>query len=117
MRWEPKRMRSSYRRVTRRRVTRLWFVGLLVTVVACFPTRVLAVLSVPFLIAITPDGSRAYVTDYYSHSIAVIDTATNTVRATVPLGDQPYGIVITPHQPGWNPRLCGKSGIRLRLGN
>ncbi len=51
-------------------------------------------------IAITPDGTRAYVTQSKEStnggSVAVIDTATNTVGAsTIPVGDGPMGIAIT----------------------
>ncbi len=46
-------------------------------------------------VAITPDGSRAYVTSG-TNNISVIDTATNTVAATVPAGTSSNGIAITP---------------------
>jgi YVTN family beta-propeller protein len=39
--------------------------------------------------------TRAYVTNFSSNSVSVIDTATNTVVATIPVGD-PYGVAITP---------------------
>ena len=38
----------------------------------------------------------AYVTNYQSHSVSVIDTATNAVIATVPVGSSPGGVAITP---------------------
>ena len=38
----------------------------------------------------------AYVTDNGSNSVSVIDTATNTVMATVPVGNNPVGVAITP---------------------
>src|SRR6266403_849943 len=51
-----------------------------------------AVGSGPFAVAITPDGTRAYVT---GGPVSVIDTASNTVVATV--GDpNAYGVAITP---------------------
>jgi YVTN family beta-propeller protein len=60
----------------------------------------------PESIAISPDGTRAYVPFFFNHGfgafgggLAVIDTATNTVSATsIPLGFQivPEGIAITP---------------------
>jgi YVTN family beta-propeller protein len=37
----------------------------------------------------------AYVTSYYSNTVSVIDTATNTVVATIPVGN-PLGVAITP---------------------
>src|SRR5207253_2081625 len=45
--------------------------------------------------AITPDGTRAYV-DAGSSTVSVIDTATNTVVATIPVGADPSGVAITP---------------------
>jgi YVTN family beta-propeller protein len=50
----------------------------------------------PSTVAITPDGSHAYVTNYNSNSVSVIDTATNTVTATVGVGEHPNGVAITP---------------------
>src|SRR5438270_468762 len=39
----------------------------------------------------------AYVTDANSNTVSVIDTATNTVVATVPVGVTPGGVAITPN--------------------
>jgi YVTN family beta-propeller protein len=55
----------------------------------------------PLQVAITPDGNRAYVTNYYSYTVSVIDTnpsdtAYNTVVGTIPVGYLPVGIAITP---------------------
>jgi YVTN family beta-propeller protein len=48
-------------------------------------------------VAITPDGTRAYVTiSFPNNFVSVIDTATNTVVATIPVGVAPNGIAITP---------------------
>jgi YVTN family beta-propeller protein len=47
-------------------------------------------------VAITPDGSRAYITNAGSMSMSVIDTATNTVTATVVVGVNSLGIAISP---------------------
>ena len=46
--------------------------------------------------AITPDGTKAYVVNGNSGTVSVIDTATNTVGATVTVGTAPYGVAITP---------------------
>src|SRR5437870_480462 len=40
--------------------------------------------------------TRAYVTNSISNSVSVIDTATNTVVATIPVGFEPVGVAITP---------------------
>jgi len=56
----------------------------------------------PIGIAVTPDGTRVYVTkagdpfDVASGTVAVIDTATNTVVATIPVGILPEAVAITP---------------------
>ena len=53
-----------------------------------------------FLLSISPGETqaqtRAYVTNSQDNTVSVIDTATNTVVATVPVGTNPYGIAITP---------------------
>ena len=46
-------------------------------------------------VAVTPDGKHAYVTNG-SVTVSVIDTATNTVVATVPVGSFPFGVAVTP---------------------
>lgn len=50
----------------------------------------------PIKVAITPDGSLAYVTNLGSNNVSVINTSTNTVLATIPVGSEPYGIVASP---------------------
>jgi YVTN family beta-propeller protein len=51
----------------------------------------------PFAIAITPDGSRAYVTNFEDNNVSVINTATNQpVGNPIPVGEAPEGIAITP---------------------
>src|SRR5262249_47856752 len=47
-------------------------------------------------LAITPDGTRAYVTILSPGTVSVIDTATNTIVATVPVGFGAFGVAITP---------------------
>jgi cysteine-rich repeat protein/YVTN family beta-propeller protein len=50
----------------------------------------------PSRIAVTPDGTKAYVTSGSGTDVSVIDTATNTVSATVNVGKGVTGIAITP---------------------
>ncbi len=50
----------------------------------------------PVAVAITPDGTRAYVANSQSSSVSVIDTSSNTVVATVRVGNSPAGVAITP---------------------
>ncbi len=52
--------------------------------------------SSPADVAVTRDGSRAYVTNVGSNNVSVIDTATNTVIATVAVGSPPLFVAITP---------------------
>ena len=41
-------------------------------------------------------AGKAYVTNANANTVSVIDTATNTVSATVAVGSVPFGIAITP---------------------
>src|SRR4029077_17311696 len=66
--------------------------------------RVVAVIPVqiqPLAVAMTPNGSFAYVTNsgwmFGSNSVSVIDTASNTVVTTIPVGSFPVGVAITPN--------------------
>jgi YVTN family beta-propeller protein len=47
-------------------------------------------------IAVTPDGKHVYVARSDSNDVAVIDPASATVEATVPVGFRPLGVAITP---------------------
>ncbi|MGW2698772.1 YncE family protein [Streptomyces sp. NPDC001340] len=70
-------------------LVRTWVAGL----------AVLAGLAVPLAVA-TPaaaqTGTFTYVTNFGSDSVSVIDTGTNTVTATVPVGDGPFDVAVTP---------------------
>lgn len=46
--------------------------------------------------AVTPDGSRVYVTCQGTSLVAVLDTSTRTLVATIRTGPAPSGIAITP---------------------
>jgi len=49
-------------------------------------------------VAVTPDGTRVYVTNFELGLVSVISTATNTVLRTIPMpeGTRPMRIAITP---------------------
>lgn len=48
-------------------------------------------------LAITPDGTKAFVTSgKRANNVSVIDTASNTVVAEIPVGQNPLGVAITP---------------------
>ncbi len=51
--------------------------------------------SQPYGIAVTPDGTRAYVANC-GGDVWVINTSSNTVAAKVVVGGCPYGVAITP---------------------
>jgi YVTN family beta-propeller protein len=48
-------------------------------------------------VARDPDGTRAYVTNGNDNTVSVIDTASNTVVATVAVGACSRGVAITPN--------------------
>jgi large repetitive protein len=50
----------------------------------------------PFGVAVSPDRSRVYVTDYDSGKVSVIDTATKTVTATIAVGANPQAVAFSP---------------------
>jgi YVTN family beta-propeller protein len=50
----------------------------------------------PVQIAITSDNATAYVTNYDSGNISVIDLATNQVTNTISVGVRPVGIALSP---------------------
>jgi len=63
------------------------------------PPRVAAVIPVgrqPFDIAITPDGTHAFVANFKSKSLSVIDLATNKVVQTVKVGRSPVDLSMDP---------------------
>jgi len=49
----------------------------------------------PLAVAITSDGTRAYVPDAGSNTVSVIDIATNTLVANIPVNGG-TGVAITP---------------------
>ncbi|MCP1505341.1 YVTN family beta-propeller protein [Pseudomonas marginalis] len=59
----------------------------------------------PHHIALSADGARAYVTNYTSHTVSVINTRTNTVIDTISGFSNPYRLAIHP------------DGARLFVGN
>ncbi len=60
------------------------------------PDNTVGVGNHPTEVAVSPDGTRAYVTNADSKSVSVIDTATNTVVATVGVGNHPTAVTVSP---------------------
>jgi YVTN family beta-propeller protein len=50
-------------------------------------------------VAITRDGTHAYVANQGDGTVSVIDTGRNKVVATIPVGSAPKGVAITPDGP------------------
>ena len=61
------------------------------------PVGLVGVGSQPTGVVFSPDGSRAYVTNFGSNTVSVINTATNTVTTTITVGSAPYAAAITPN--------------------
>lgn len=57
--------------------------------------RTIPVGSKPYYVAITSDGTKAYVVNSFSNNVSVIDTITDTLITTIPVGNKPYYIAIT----------------------
>jgi YVTN family beta-propeller protein len=50
----------------------------------------------PAPIGFEPGRFFAYITNYLSHTVSIIDTSSNMVTATVPAGSYPYGVAVSP---------------------
>mgnify|MGYP000185379519 CR=1 FL=1 len=51
----------------------------------------------PASVAFSPDGTKAYVTNYYSDDVSVINTSDNTVAATIAIvPGSPEGLAVSP---------------------
>jgi YVTN family beta-propeller protein len=51
--------------------------------------------SKPMGVVVSPDARRVYVANGRGGTVSVIDAATNTVTATIPIGQRPWGIALT----------------------
>jgi YVTN family beta-propeller protein len=68
-----------------------------VSVISTATNSVLTTVSVgsnPVDIAITADGTEAFITNANANSVSVIGTATNSVLATVPVGTNPVNVAL-----------------------
>jgi YVTN family beta-propeller protein len=51
-----------------------------------------------FGVAFTPDGATALVTNLFDNSVSLVNTATNTVSATIAVGTLPWAVAVVPDQ-------------------
>lgn len=51
----------------------------------------------PLYVAVTPDGTKAYVSNYESEGMSVIDTGTHAVVSTVIVGHSAKDLEVTPN--------------------
>ena len=49
-------------------------------------------------LVLSPDGTRAYVSNQFIDQLLIVDTATNAVVSTIPVGDGPFGVGLTPDE-------------------
>jgi len=72
--------------------------------------------SYPKVIAVSPDGSRAYVSNWVSEDLSVIDTATRKLISRVKLGGTPRGLAASSDgRYLYIARFTGGSILRLKL--
>lgn len=68
----------------------------------------------PSYVAITPDGSYAYVSNFGANEVIVIDTATNVVTTTISGSfNSPFGIAFTPD--GTTAYVCNRDGDNVAV--
>lgn len=60
------------------------------------PASVIPVGTEPAGIAITPDGSTAYVADYGQNQVTPINLSTDQPGVPIPVGSEPYRLAVTP---------------------
>ena len=88
-----------WRRIAIGVVLAMTLVGLPAQLVQADPVAFGTILTqaMPIEAAVTPDGSRLYVTNNGSGSVSVFDTQTNAaVGEPIPVGSWPRGLAVTP---------------------
>ena len=59
-------------------------------------TATITVSTGPRGVAVSPDGTKAYVTNFTTNNVSVINTTTNAVDATITVGTAPFGVAFSP---------------------
>jgi YVTN family beta-propeller protein len=67
----------------------------------------------PELVAVSPNGAMAYVTNSVSNSVSVINTTTNTQTTTISVGGVPVGVAFTPDGSKAYVTLADKSRVAI----
>ncbi len=60
----------------------------------------------PYGVSVSPDGSKVYITNLGDSTVSVINTATNTITATIIVGTRPDRCICKPR---WKQGICCKS--------
>jgi fibronectin-binding autotransporter adhesin len=63
--------------------------------------------------AASPDGSRAYATDFDNSALMVIDTSSNTLLTTVTVGAGPQGVAVSPDSSRVYVAVTTGNGVRI----
>ena len=79
-----------------------------VTVTGLGPVGSITVGNTPRRVAVSPDGTRAYVCNHGSHTVSVIDTATNQVLTDIRVGIAPWEVAVSPD--GTRAYVCNAAG-------
>lgn len=61
------------------------------------PTGNLEVGSTPSHVALAPGGATAYIVNQYGRRLTIVNTETNTITDTVPLGHEGYNVAVAPN--------------------
>jgi YVTN family beta-propeller protein len=67
----------------------------------------------PHGLAISPDGTRAFVVNQDDNTLSVINTATNTVIATIPVGSLPNEAVISADDTRVYVTIAGSDAVSV----
>lgn len=54
---------------------------------------------IPWGVVVSTSGDKVYVANSGDNSVSVIDAASNTIDAKVPVGQRPYGMAVNPKSP------------------
>jgi YVTN family beta-propeller protein len=58
--------------------------------------KIITTLTMLAIIGLSLNAQTAYITNYGANTVSVINLATNIVTTTIPVGNQPYGVSVSP---------------------